>query len=83
MTPLTQYQPEPNRRDVRLTGAAALAAALLPRIAFAQPQPEFKGNQEMSTFTTTDGTETFYKDWGPRDVQPIFFHHGGSAVGRR
>ncbi len=37
----------------------------------------------MSTFTTTDGAETFYKDWGPRDVQPIFIHHGGSAVGRR
>ncbi|CTQ63185.1 alpha/beta fold hydrolase [Roseibium album] len=30
----------------------------------------------MSTFTTTDGTEIFYKDWGPKDAQPIFFHHG-------
>ena len=30
----------------------------------------------MPTFTTRDGTEIFYKDWGPRDAQPIVFHHG-------
>ncbi len=30
----------------------------------------------MSTITTTDGTEIFYKDWGPRDARPIVFHHG-------
>ena len=26
--------------------------------------------------TTSDGTRIFYKDWGPRDAQPIVFHHG-------
>jgi non-heme chloroperoxidase len=30
----------------------------------------------MPTVTTKDGVEIFYKDWGPRDAQPIFFHHG-------
>ena len=30
----------------------------------------------MPTFTTRDGTEIFYKDWGARDAQVIFFHHG-------
>lgn len=30
----------------------------------------------MSTITTQDGTEIFFKDWGPRDAQPIMFHHG-------
>ena len=30
----------------------------------------------MSTLTTSDGTEIFYKDWGPRDATPIVFHHG-------
>ncbi|WP_377298676.1 alpha/beta fold hydrolase [Rhizobium sp. SGZ-381] len=30
----------------------------------------------MSYITTHDGTEIFYKDWGPRDAQPVVFHHG-------
>ena len=25
---------------------------------------------------TKDGTDIFYKDWGPKDAQPIVFHHG-------
>lgn len=25
---------------------------------------------------TNDGVDIFYKDWGPRDAQPIMFHHG-------
>ena len=30
----------------------------------------------MDTVTTKDGVQIFYKDWGPRDAQPIVFHHG-------
>ncbi|MEU6346462.1 alpha/beta hydrolase [Streptomyces sp. NPDC046977] len=30
----------------------------------------------MGTVVTNDGTNIFYKDWGPHDVQPIVFHHG-------
>jgi len=30
----------------------------------------------MSTVTTQDGTEIFFKDWGPKNAQPIMFHHG-------
>lgn len=30
----------------------------------------------MPFVTTKDGTKIFFKDWGPRDAQPIVFHHG-------
>ena len=30
----------------------------------------------MGTIRTKDGAEIFYKDWGPRDAQPVVFHHG-------
>jgi non-heme chloroperoxidase len=30
----------------------------------------------MGTVTTKDGVEIFYKDWGPKDAQPLVFHHG-------
>jgi non-heme chloroperoxidase len=30
----------------------------------------------MGYITTDDGVEIFYKDWGPKDAQPIHFHHG-------
>ena len=30
----------------------------------------------MSMITTKDGVEIFYKDWGPKNAQPIVFHHG-------
>ena len=30
----------------------------------------------MAFVTTKDGVDIFYKDWGPRDAQVLFFHHG-------
>ena len=30
----------------------------------------------MAMITTKDGVEIFYKDWGPRNAQPLVFHHG-------
>ncbi|MBQ0964175.1 alpha/beta hydrolase [Streptomyces tendae] len=35
----------------------------------------------MGTVATSDGTDIFYKDWGPRDGQPIVFHHGWPLSG--
>ncbi|POR52415.1 alpha/beta fold hydrolase [Bosea psychrotolerans] len=30
----------------------------------------------MPVITTKDGVAIFFKDWGPKDAQPIMFHHG-------
>ncbi|WP_221583625.1 alpha/beta fold hydrolase [Microbacterium sp. G2-8] len=30
----------------------------------------------MTFVITDDGTEIYVRDWGPRDAQPIMFHHG-------
>lgn len=30
----------------------------------------------MAFVTTKEGVDIFYKDWGPRDAQVLFFHHG-------
>jgi non-heme chloroperoxidase len=35
----------------------------------------------MPTVTTDDGTQIFYKDWGPKNAQPIVFHHGWPLSG--
>lgn len=35
----------------------------------------------MTTIRTHDGTEIFYKDWGPKGAQPIVFHHGWPLSG--
>lgn len=30
----------------------------------------------MTFVKTNDGADIFYKDWGPKDAQPLVFHHG-------
>ncbi|WAC25327.1 alpha/beta fold hydrolase [Blastomonas sp. SL216] len=30
----------------------------------------------MGYVSASDGTQIFFKDWGPQDAQPIMFHHG-------
>lgn len=71
--------PALNRRET-LTGMMLLAgASLLPtRVSARDTKDSNKGEYEMGSgyITTDDGTEIFYKDWGPRDAQPIHFHHG-------
>lgn len=70
-----------NRRGVLLTGAAAIAVAALPRVVAASTQSDIEGVGTMATITTTDGTKIFYKDWGPKEAQPIVFHHGWPLSG--
>ena len=35
----------------------------------------------MNNIRTKDGVSIFFKDWGPRDAQPIVFHHGWPLSG--
>ncbi|WP_214474897.1 alpha/beta hydrolase [Mesorhizobium sp. dw_380] len=50
----------------------------VPAIATEKSTPTSKGISDMtqSFVRTKDDVEIFYKDWGPKDAQPIMFHHG-------
>jgi non-heme chloroperoxidase len=72
-----------SRRRI-LAGAAGIVsasafgtstAAAAPKHA-APPVPNHLKGSPMSFVTTKDGANIFYKDWGPRNAQPIVFHHG-------
>ena len=39
----------------------------------ADPSISSRRSMPMDTITTEDGTVIFFKDWGPRDAQPIVF----------
>jgi non-heme chloroperoxidase len=74
-----------SRRGVMTAGfgLAAVAAASLGQGAQAATAPKaaaaapHAANRAQSGFVATrDGTQIFYKDWGPKTAQPIVFHHG-------
>ncbi len=68
-----------SRRQVLLTGTTVSLAMALPALALEQKTSSHREGIEPMTHafvTTKDGVDIFYKDWGPKDAQPIVFHHG-------
>ena len=68
-----------SRRQVLLTGTTMSLALAMPTLASSkQISRKPQGIEPMTTsfVTTKDGVEIFFKDWGPKDAQPIVFHHG-------
>ncbi|MTH59361.1 alpha/beta fold hydrolase [Paracoccus litorisediminis] len=68
--------PDATRRGILIAGGAALTATMLPPFPALADATTKQGDFIMSYVTTSDGTEIFYKDWGPREAQAIVFHHG-------
>lgn len=78
-------------RGMLATGVAGLASVSILTSATIQvlPAEEAQGQNgyglppvnSVPTVTTRDGVRIFYKDWGPRSAQPIFFHHGWPLTG--
>ena len=66
-------------RRSALVGSASLAAvavaAALPA-ASANAAPGGRMKKTAAFITTRDGVDIYYKDWGPRNGQPIVFSHG-------
>lgn len=70
--------PRLSRRNVLVTAVAGAMSATLrvPSAEGASNDRLTERSTTMRTVTTKDGVEIFYKDWGPRTGEPIFFHHG-------
>src|SRR3546814_297775 len=67
------------RRALVAAGGAATLAGGLGWSAVSLgtiPPKAHKGADPMTYITASDGAQIFYKDWGPRDAQPLVFHHG-------
>jgi non-heme chloroperoxidase len=70
-----------SRRKALLVGTAAATASFLPPFATVaqsamNPATREQGAETMTFVKTKDGTQIFYKDWGPKSAQPLVFHHG-------
>ena len=69
------------RRQMLMGGSAAALAAASMAVAPSRSDAAGAGAVGLSRsggpyVTTKDGVQLYYKDWGPRDGQPLVFSHG-------
>ncbi|OLP45751.1 haloperoxidase [Rhizobium oryziradicis] len=68
-----------SRRQTLIVGGSASLVMIAPAFAAMKTnsQPTHGAIPMTENFVKTkDGVDIFYKDWGPKDAQPIVFHHG-------
>lgn len=84
------YAPQASRGDALVNGAAAgpttepygSSVSTAARVNEREiPLPTRTRVATRSTVVTNDGTEIYFRDWGPKDAQPIVFHHGWPLAG--
>jgi non-heme chloroperoxidase len=72
--------PDQRRRHVLMSAATAAAAAGTAAAGVSlnasAATPTKQQTRKVSTLTTRDGVELYYKDWGPKNGQPVVFSHG-------
>ena len=72
----------PTTRRIVLAGGASIAASAafatraLSQIATSHRTSIGQADMSSGFVETEDGTQIYYKDWGPKSAQPIAFHHG-------
>lgn len=79
---MTQLSMTATRRSI-MSGTIALAAAgtTLGSAPAQSASNSLKTRPGDNHVVTKDGVVIFYKDWGPKDAQPIVFHHGWPLSG--
>ncbi|WP_374864554.1 alpha/beta fold hydrolase [Brucella cytisi] len=79
---MTQLSMTATRRSI-MSGTIALAAAgtTLGSAPAQSASNSLKTRSGNGHVVTKDGVAIFYKDWGPKDAQPVVFHHGWPLSG--